>query len=199
MSPLRLEVFEATGIRSGATSVTLEQNALEEAKLASYEQGYSAGWEDAAAAQSGDQARMRADIARNLQSLGFTFQDARVHILRSVEPLLGDIVGRLLPALAREALAPMVRETLMPLAESLAEAPVTLILNPASREAVEVFLAKTTGLPLTIVEEPSLGEGQVYLKLGDAEARIDLDAAVSAITAAVQGFYSLVEEDRKYG
>ncbi len=199
MSPLRLEVFEVSEARPGTSSVTIEQNALEEAKLASYEQGYSAGWEDAATAQAEDQARMRADIARNLQSLGFTFQEARVHVLRAVEPLLTEIVGRLLPETARAALAQIVLDTLMPLAEGRAETPVTLMLNPASRAAVESFLAKTTGLPLTIVEEPTLGEGQVYLRLGDAEAHIDLDGAIASITAAIQGFYTLVEEDRKYG
>ncbi len=199
MSPLRLEVFEATDSRAGASSITLEHSALEEAKLASYEQGYAAGWDDAADAQSEDQARLRADVARNLQTLGFTFQEARVHVLRAIEPLLVEMVTRLLPATARAALGPLVLETLLPLAEGLAETPVTLVLNPASRDAVEAILGKTSGLPLTVVDEPTLGEGQVYLRLGTTEARIDLDAAVSAIGAAVAGFYTLIEEDRKHG
>jgi flagellar biosynthesis/type III secretory pathway protein FliH len=199
MSPLRLEVFEATDSRAGTSSITLEQSALEEARLASYEQGYAAGWEDAAEAQSEDQARLRADVARNLQTLGFTFQEARVHILRAIEPLLAEMVGRLLPVTARAALGPLVLETLMPLAEGLAETPITLVLNPASRNAVEGFLGKSRGLPMTVVEEPTLGEGQVYLKLGTAEARVDLDAAVAAIGTAVQGFFTLIEEDRKHG
>jgi flagellar biosynthesis/type III secretory pathway protein FliH len=199
MSPLRLEVFEVTGSVGRGHSNGADQAALEEAKLASYEQGYAAGWEDAAAAQSEDQARLRADIARNLQSLGFTFHDARAHVLRAIEPLLAEMIGRLLPATARAALGPMILETLLPLAAELAETPVTLVLNPASRTAVEAFLATTCGLPLAVVEEPSLGEGQVYLKLGDTEARVDLDAAVTAIGDAVAGFYTLIEEDRKHG
>jgi flagellar biosynthesis/type III secretory pathway protein FliH len=199
MSSLRLEVFEDLSGHAGGSRLSLEQGALEEAKLASYEQGYAAGWEDAAQAQSEDQARLRADIARNLQSLGFTFQEARVHVLRAVEPLLTEMIARLLPATARAALGPLVHETLMPLAEGLAETPVTLVLNPASRVAVEAFLSGTTGLPLNVVDEPSLGEGQVYLRLGDAEAHVDLDAAVAAIGSAIFGFYTLIDEDRKHG
>jgi flagellar biosynthesis/type III secretory pathway protein FliH len=199
MSALRLEVFEVASPHSTSSAMTLEQGAFEEAKLASYEQGYSAGWDDAATAQSADQARMRADIARNLQSLGFTFQEARAHVLRAIEPLLTEMVGRLLPATARATLAPIVLEALLPMAESRSETPVTLVLNPASREAVESFVGASTGLPIVIAEEPTLGEGQVYLRLGDVEARVDLDAAILDITTAVRGFYTLIEEDRKYG
>ncbi len=199
MSAVRLEVFEVMAGHTGGSRLSHEQGALEEAKLASYEQGYAAGWEDAAAAQSEDQARLRADIARNLQSLGFTFQEARVHVLRAIEPLLTEMVARLLPAAARATLGPLVHETLMPLAEGLAETPVTLVLNPTSRAAVEAFVSGTAGLPLNVVEETSLGEGQVFLRLGDAEARVDLDAAIANIGSAITGFYTLIEEDRKHG
>lgn len=199
MCALRLEVFEDLSAPSARATGSVELGAVEEAKLASYEQGYSAGWEDAAAAQSEDQSRLRADIARNLQSLGFTFQEARAHVLRAVEPLLTEMVQKLLPQTARAALGPLVLQTLAPLAAGLAETPVALVLNPASRTAVETFLAQTSGLPLVIVEEPSLSEGQVYLRLGDTEARIDLDAETAAITQALMGFYTLLTEERKYG
>ena len=72
-----------------------EATAVEEAKVASFEQGYSAGWDDAVAAQQGDQGRIRADLARNLQSLSFTFQDARSHVLQSIKPLILEMVNRL--------------------------------------------------------------------------------------------------------
>ena len=118
---LRLEVFETEARGSTPEMVVLDTMALEEAKLGSYDAGYSAGWEDAAAAQTNEQSLIKADLARNLQSLGFTYQEARIHILRSIEPLLQEMVGRLLPELARESLAPIVLEALMPMAETLAD------------------------------------------------------------------------------
>ena len=194
---LKLEVFETD--QDGSSTVVLDKMLLEEAKLASYDSGYSAGWEDAAAAQSGDQTKVSADLARNIQSLGFTYHEARVHVLRALEPLLTEIVNRLLPNLARETLAPVVLDTLMPLAEKLADAPITLVLNPAARPAVEALLDQATGLPLTIVEEPSLSEGQVYLRLGDCETQINLDRAITEITTAVRGFFELPERTVKNG
>lgn len=196
---LKLEVFETETPGPGAKTVVLDSMLLEETKLASYDAGYSAGWEDAASAQSADQTRVRADLARNLQSLSFTFHEARTHVLRALEPLLNEMVGRFLPDLARETLAPLVLDVLMPLAEKMADAPVTLVLNPVARPAVEALLEQATGMPLTLVEEPSLSEGQVYLKLGETETQINLDRATAEITAAVRGFFELPEKESKNG
>jgi flagellar biosynthesis/type III secretory pathway protein FliH len=191
MPALRLEVFDTVTTGDGAPQPLVEASALDEAKVASFEQGYSAGWEDAAAAQEGDQTRIRADIGRNLQSLAFTFQDARTHVLQAIRPLILEMTTRLLPEVAREALAPAVLEAVLPLAVDLADAPLTLVLNPAVRERVEALMAQATGLPMQIEEEPSLGEGQVYIRLGPTETKVDLTRATDDIAAAVRGFFNL--------
>jgi flagellar assembly protein FliH len=191
MPTLRLEVFDTVTAGDGAPQPLVEASALDDAKVASFEQGYSAGWEDAAAAQDGDQSRIRADLARNLQSLAFTFQDARTHVLQAIRPLILEMTARLLPEVAREALAPAVLEAVMPLADELADAPLTLVLNPAVRDRVETLIAQATGLPMQIEEEPSLGEGQVYIRLGPAETKVDLTQVTDDIAAAVRGFFNL--------
>ncbi|MCX7287161.1 MAG: flagellar biosynthesis protein [Rhodobacterales bacterium] len=191
MPALRLEVFDTVTAGDGTPQPLVEASALDDAKIASFEQGYSAGWEDAAAAQSDDQTRIRADLARNLQSLAFTFQDARSHVLQAIRPLILEMTGRLLPEVAREALAPTVLGAVMPLAEEMADAPLTLILNPAVRDRVEGLVAQATGLPMVIEEEPSLAEGQVYIRFGPAETRVDLTQVTDDISAAVRAFFTL--------
>ena len=199
MCALRLEVFDVQDASSTRATIVTDANHLEDIRMQAYEQGYTAGWDDAASAQSEDQSRIQADFARNLQSLGFTFHEARMHVLRAVQPLLNEIVICLLPEMAREALASVALEILMPLADEMADAPVTLVLNPASRPAVEALLEKATGLQLTVIEEPTLGEGQVYLRLGDVETRVDLDRATADIATAVRDFFDLTEKDQRYG
>ena len=196
---LKLEVFETGESDRGARTVVLDAMVLEETKLASYETGYSAGWEDAVAAQSGDQNRIRADLARNLQSLSFTFHEARDHVLHAIEPLLTEIVNKLLPVLAHDVLPAKILEILMPMARSLAGVPIQLVISPASRAAIDQVLEQTSGLPITVVEEPSLSEGQVYLRLGETENQINLDRATQEISAAVKGFFVLPERERKHG
>lgn len=192
---LRLEIFESEGSGAPSETVVLDVSALEEARLASYDSGYAAGWEDATAAQSGDQSRIGADLARNLQALSFTYQEARSHVLRALEPLLTETVGKLLPEIARATLGGIVLDTLMPMAETLGDAPVVLVLNPAAKPAVEVLIAKATGLPILIEEEASLGEGQVYLRLGGAETCVDLDRATAEIMAALHGFFDISHKE----
>lgn len=195
---LRLEVFE-TEHAAGGRTVVLDTMHLEETKLASYDTGYAAGWEDAAAAQSGDRTHIQAELARNLQALSFTFHEARSHVLQSLRPLLSEMVAKLLPTLARDTLAPVVLDALLPLAEKLADAPVSLVLNPASRAAVAALLENETSLLLQITEEPSLSEGQVYLKLGDCETQVNLDRAIAEISAAVRGFFEIPEKEKANG
>jgi flagellar biosynthesis/type III secretory pathway protein FliH len=191
MPGLRLEVFDMAPASDGSLQPLVEATVVEEAKVASFEQGYSAGWEDAVAAQNGDQNRIRADLARNLQSLAFTFQDARSHVLQSVRPLILEMVERLLPEVAREALAPTVVEAIAPMAESLADAPLTLVVNPAVRGEVEDLVARATGLPMVIEEEPSLPEGQVYIRFGPTETKVDLSQVTADIATAVRAFFNL--------
>jgi flagellar biosynthesis/type III secretory pathway protein FliH len=199
MPALRLEIFDTVVTADGGTQPLVEVSAVEEAKITSYEQGYSAGWEDASAAQQGDQTRIRADLARSLQSLSFTFQDARSHVLLAIRPLILEMTNRLLPEVARQSLGPTVLDALMPLADQLADAPLTLVLNPAVRDRVEGLVAEATGLPMVIEEEPSLSEGQVYIRLGPKEQKVDLDRVTSDITAAVRGFFNMPEKDTSNG
>ena len=199
MPGLRLEVFDTASTSDGGVQPLVEASQLEEVKISAYEQGYSAGWEDASAAQQGDQSRIRADLARNLQSLSFTFQDARSHVVQAIRPLILEMASRLLPGIAREALAPTVLEALAPMAEEMGDAPVTLVLNPAARERVEGLVAQASGLPVVIEEEDSLGEGQVYIRLGPRETSVDLDRVTRDIAAAVRAFFNLSDEETPHG
>ncbi|MFN4170414.1 MAG: flagellar biosynthesis protein [Pseudorhodobacter sp.] len=198
MAPLRLEVFETSPDVENETVIT-DLNALEEARLAAYEQGYTAGWEDAATAQADDQSRLRADIARNMQALGFTYQEARSHVLAAVEPLIRELVGHVLPEIARRSLVPMIVEMLMPLAREAADTPAVLTFNPAIRGLIDLVLEQAEGLPLTLLEEPSLGEGQVYLRLAGRETRLDLDTTLRRIAEATEEFFTLSTPEARHG
>lgn len=76
---------------------------MEETRQHAYEAGYKAGWEDASSAHAAGQAELRAEVARNLQAMSFTYHEARGQILRAIEPLLTDIAASLLPEVARIA------------------------------------------------------------------------------------------------
>jgi flagellar assembly protein FliH len=192
--PLRLEVFAVEArAPSGAATVVTDAAALEEARLAAYEQGYAAGWDDAAGAAAKDDQKLAADLGRHLQTLGFTYHEARAHVLCALEPLLEAVVARILPAVAREAIGAVVAETLRPLAAQAALVPVRLAVHPAARPGVERALATEAALPLTLVEDAALSPAEARLTLGEAERHIDLDGAVAAIALAVADFFALAQ------
>lgn len=196
---LKLEVFETGGPRAVQEEAWVTAAALDEARTASYETGYSAGWEDSVSAQTTEQSRMTEEVARNLQALSFTYHEARSHVLRRLEPLLKDMVAKVLPEMARESLGHFVLEALRPVAAQMTDMPVTLSLNPASRAAVEAYLAKETALPIRIVEESSLSEGQVFLRFDDQERQVDLDGVILAIAGAVDSFFHFEQQEKAYG
>ena len=70
--------------------------------------------------------------------------------------------------------------------------------SPGSKARFDIVLF-VTGLPLVVTEEPSLSDGQVYLKFGDTETQVNLDRATAEITAAVRGFFEIPEQERKHG
>lgn len=196
----RLEVFKSPGLADETSPfVTIERSALEELRLSAYEQGYRAGWEDAETSSAQEEGKLRSDIARSLQSLSFTWQEARSHILGSLEPLLYEIVDRVLPVTARETFAPVILEQLMPLADEIADQPAIIALNPSMRAQVEKLITEATGLPLIIEEDHGLAQGQAYLRLGQSELKVDLDRAIAEIRTAIHAFFTLSEENPSNG
>lgn len=159
MALLKLEVFEQPRPVAEGQAVVMGASDIEDLRLQAYDVGYAAGWEDAAAAARQEQERITSEVANNLQRLAFTFQEARAHVLKSVQPVVMHLSTQLLPKLAQDVLAPVVLDTVMPLIDDLADCPIKIVLNPSSRMAVERLLSQAAGLPLVIEEEPTLGEG----------------------------------------
>jgi len=91
-----LEDFSAGGA-SGDVMTRMSDVALEDQRLASFEQGYSAGWEDAFTAQVEDQTRITGNLASSLGDLSFTYHEALAQLLVSVEPVFRSLVELVLP------------------------------------------------------------------------------------------------------
>lgn len=167
---------------------------IERARLAGYEEGYRAGWDDAARQEAEEQGRIGAEFARNLRDLGFTYHEARVHVMQALEPLLAGMVARVLPALVSETIGQTIVEELLPLAAEAADTPIDVVVAPSGRKALETFLHEATAVPFRLIEEPTLAEGQVYLRAPTAERHIDMTQAVERIRTTIRGLYELNEK-----
>lgn len=195
--PLRLETFriDQDPAEGPGPAVSEEQ---EELRLAAYEQGYGAGWDDCMRQAEREALERRAAVERRIEALNFTYHEARGALLSAVEPLLAAIAETVLPAAARAALVPMVIEQLLPLAEGIADTPLTLTVPPASRADFEAALEGLVLPPIEIVESPALDQGQAEIALSSHRARIDLSAVAEGIAASIDRFHHVLERERQH-
>ena len=66
---------------------------------------------------------------------------------------------------------------------------------PDVRDAI----GTTAGLPLTFLPDPLLSGGQVQLRMGEAETRIDLEGVIALIGEAVATYLNTQHEDTPHG
>ncbi|PJE27392.1 flagellar assembly protein FliH [Pseudooceanicola antarcticus] len=173
----------------------LSEEELETIRLEAFENGYKAGWDDAAKAARDEQGHIAADFARNLQDLSFTYHEAHGHVLSAVKPLLEDIVEKLLPDAARETLGLRVVDQLEALAREKSTVAVEISVAPDNLRLVEGLADQDFGFPVVMQGDDTLSEGQVFLRFGTEETEIDLGEVTEGIRGALAGFFA--EQERK--
>jgi flagellar biosynthesis/type III secretory pathway protein FliH len=163
--------------------------AIEDQRLASFEQGYTAGWDDAIEAQSSDQTRITGKLTQNLQDVSFTFHEALSQMLRSIEPVFQALADSVLPEILQETLAPLIVEALSEMAREHAEQPVELVVPIGAGAALRPILAQKLSVPVLLREDSNLVEGQARLRVGITQREVDSLELLKDIRSALDAFY----------
>ena len=187
MSIFPLEEF-STKILSDDPKI-MPETSFEEHRLEAYEQGYKAGWDDAVTAQAEDNTRISADFARNLQELSFTYHEAKGQVLGSLEPLLKEMVTKVLPKVAEKTLAHSIVSEVLEIAKSHADISIEIVTSPLNRPALEALLEGQSSLEISIVDEASMAHGLAYIRFGNTEKQIDFESVLSRYLSLVDGFF----------
>lgn len=181
------------------SSVSLSEDSLEDQKLDSFERGYKAGWDDSAKAQQDDSTRVTSDFASNIQDLSFTYHEAYSHMVKSMKPLLQQIVDAVLPEIARKTFGIQVSEQLHAIAEKLVGQEIEVVVSPNNADAMQGMLEQDFNLTVSMVIEPSLGEGQAYLRFGQSERQINMDEVLSGVNIAIEAYFHEIEKETGNG
>lgn len=191
--PVNLETFDAVDTKRADVEHRVSMEEVESARIAGYDSGYKTGWDDAMQKSRTDGERIGAEFARNLRDLSFTFHEARAHVLRSLDGLLDEISQTFLPGLMSEAIGPMIKESIETIAADAAGTPIQIRAAPEEAGRLRAFLVNETDLPMQVVDEPSLAEGQAYLKLGAEERQVDLREPLERLSSAIAALGSVTE------
>ncbi len=161
--------------------------AAETMRLAAFEKGYKAGWDDAVRATTDDQAVLRAELSQGLQAVSFGYHEAQRNLLAGLRPLFDGVLDRLFPGIAAESLRAHLADILAGLSEAAAQQPVCLGVHPDNVTGLELLTDETPGPEIKVIAEPSFTPGQMHVRTSEAETMIDIDAALAAFRAALGG------------
>jgi flagellar assembly protein FliH len=171
-----------------AAPEALPETGLEGGNLDAFEQGYRSGWDDCTANEVEERRRVGADLATALAEVSLTLDAAREEMMSALRPLFEEIVSQLLPAIAAEAVTPLVVEELRRIAEERCTTRVELLASPATCPVIENLVDATPELEVSVVPEPALAEGQVSLRFEEQRRDIDLSQAAAQMAEAIRDF-----------
>jgi flagellar assembly protein FliH len=193
-----LEDFSA-GSASGNIMTLMSDVALEDQRLASFEQGYSAGWEDAFEAQENDQSRITGKLADNLGDLSFTYHEAVSQLMTSVEPVFYSIIDLVLPEIMMQTFGQHIVEQLCEMVRNQVSGPASLIVPVGIGATLTPILARDLTMQVNIVEDISLEDGRAYIRLGSTEREINVSALLESIREALDAFAHHSNKEIRHG
>lgn len=177
------------------TGESLSTEGIEDQKLQSFEEGYQAGWDDAVKAQNDATMKISAEFGQNLQDMSFTYQEAISKLTLSIEPVMAQIVDKLLPSLVGQALSAHVVAELTGLIKESSGQPIEIVVAPENVETVKELGEKSLTETFEIVEEASLGQGQAFVRIGSEERSIDLDSVITGVSQALTAFFHETQQE----
>lgn len=179
----------------------MTEEALEELRLAAFENGYRAGWDDATAAggSARDRSQVEDALARNLEDLSFTYHEARGQMVGNLRPLFACLVEKVLPKLMADTVAPQIVERLQDLAAGALDAPAELVLAPGGAELVAPHLTSETAIPVSLHEDPALQPGQALIRVGEQEREFDAARLIDEIEELMAAHLYQAKETAHHG
>lgn len=193
-----LEDFSLKTLEKEPTTLMTEDG-LEDVKLASFEQGYKAGWDDAIRAQADDQSRIISALGQNLEDLSFTYQEALVQMMAAIEPVFQSLVETVLPEAMMQTIGLQIVEQCRELAADQLDQPVKLVVPVGSGAAIRPALQKNLAMKVDIQESDRIDAGQVFLRVGDREREIDTSRLLSRLRESIEAFSYSLSEAKRYG
>lgn len=170
-SRITLESFESDGQADVAQS-------------ADYKRGLAKGLAQAETSQNADLSRSIGEISSALTDMAFGYEQARLHVLERLHPVLGQIAEAVLPLIAIETFGAHLIDVIEAEFQTATSAPIMITVTP---DLVETLRSSLTGNIFTFFGDPMLDVGQALICQDTTHVLLDLPALTLALQSALNG------------
>lgn len=177
----------------------IDGSQLEEERLAAFDRGYAAGWDDSCKAAESRAADSQDALRARLQDLGFTFHEARAHVMQAMQPMLEAIMRHAVPKVLAATLGRRLVAEFEEMMRGTSDADIALLVAPGETPMVDEALADITALPIIIEEDPAIEPGQFHLRLGAKEREIDLNELGTRLEDALSALAAINKDTLSHG
>lgn len=172
--------------------VSIEE--FEDQKLASFENGYSSGWDDAICAHKDGKIVLSKSLKDSIERAELTRKEALNQFSDLFKPLIHEVISKIFPDFSSCILAQHIKEILNASIEDLAKVPVCISVSRPDYESLRSLTSDFLSDDVSLEVDLALDSGQVCIALGQAETIVDLAQIFKDVSAAVDAFYHLSEE-----
>lgn len=171
-----------------------------ELRLSSFEAGYQAGWDDAAASLAESADKAIEGLGQSLSDMAFGFHEARAHMVSALRPVLEEMFSAVLPMLAREGLPSQIVALAERLVSAGAETPLELATHPDDLAVVMAALEGRTAPPLKVIPDETQPRGAYLVRSGTgAGHQIDVGRVLEEISQLVAAAFDEEEGGAAHG
>ncbi|MEM6658430.1 MAG: ABC transporter ATP-binding protein [Pseudomonadota bacterium] len=166
----------------------LDEEALEEQRLTAFEQGYSAGWEDAAKAQDENMAQSSAGLSKSLQDMSFTYHEALNRMSLSLEPMFQSLTQLVLPSMLDQGFALRLSEQLRDMARDQIDQPMQVLVAEGCGADIKALISEDLHPSPRVIEDPALQPGQARLQVGISRREVDCGEVLTSVSRAFDSY-----------
>ncbi len=175
--------------QSGEAVVQLEDDLLK-----SFEEGYSAGWDDAVKAQSDAGAKITEDLRQALADFDFTLNEATGQFSAQIAPNLVEVFKKVLPEIAQNSLPYHILDELKPLISEHPDDHLKICVAPENVAQLQNLVQTNPDMKVDIEGDKMLGAGQANMRVATIEREIDLLELSNKIIGTVEALFQSLKD-----
>lgn len=168
----------------------MSQVSLEEEKLAAFEQGYQAGWDDSLKTSESSDKDALEKIVKSISEIGDARDEINHQIFSNMKSFVDELINSIIPEILHETLGFQIKSLITESLEKRQSNEITVYLSSEENSAAELVSESLSELPVRIEKADSLSGSQVRVTFSDGcEQEMDNEALVRNIRTSVKDFF----------